>query len=218
MVFAHIVGGWIRAAPPWPVLISRALRLPGTWRSASQAILPVWTGKSGEPGTLTLHNAHIGNLMDAKEAWPKKGYLHLDGFTFNHLGGLRGETGQKMRERGMEWWDNWARRDTDYSPAPYAQLAAALMASGDRDAGNEIRYLGRVRERETETGLAYGWSGFLQYVAGFGIGGYTFRVLYWVIVITVIEALYLKESVQGCVTRNMGLSGASAPASPGFCQ
>jgi hypothetical protein len=62
---------------------------------------------------------------------------------------------------------------------------------------NEIRYLGRVREREKEKGLAYIWSGFLQWVAGFGIGGYTFRVLYWVIVITVFGALYLNESVKG---------------------
>jgi hypothetical protein len=61
-----------------------------------------------------------------------------------------------MRDRGMDWWDNhWARRDTLYSPAPYEQLTAALMALGDRDAANEIRYFGRVRERETEKGLAY---------------------------------------------------------------
>ena len=48
----------------------------------------------------------------------------------------------------MEWWDEWARRDPDYSPTPYAQLAAALTSLGDRDAANEIRYLGRERERE----------------------------------------------------------------------
>ncbi len=97
----------------------------------------------------------------------------------------------------MEWWDkNWARRDPDYSPAPYAQLAAALTSAGDRDAANEIRYLGRVRERETEKGLAYVWSGFLQYVAGFGIGTYTFRVLYWVIGISLAGAALLWMTVQ----------------------
>jgi len=79
----------------------------------------------------------------------------------------------------MHCWDNWAR--LKYSPTPYAQLAAALTSAGDRDAANEIRYLGRVRERETETGLAFVLSGAVQYVAGFGIGTYTFRVLYWVI-------------------------------------
>src|SRR6202035_2343564 len=103
----------------------------------------VWKGKNGEPGTLNLSNAHIGNLMDAQDAWPAKGHLHLDGFNFGHLGGFKGETGPEMRARGMDWWDNWARRDPVYAPTPYAQLAAALTSLGDRDAANEIRYRGR---------------------------------------------------------------------------
>jgi uncharacterized protein YjbI with pentapeptide repeats len=161
-------------------------------------------GKNGKPGALNLHNAHIGNLMDAQDAWPAKGQLHLDGFTFSHLGGFRGETGPEMRARGMDWWDKWARLDTNYSPAPYAQLAAALTSAGDRDAANEIRYYGRVRERETAKGLAYVWSGFLQYVAGFGIGTYTFRVLFWVIGISLLGALYLWTRVKGVRDGNHG--------------
>ena len=112
--------------------IARDLRLGGAYKSAP------WKGKNGELGTLTLRNAHIGNLTDAKDAWPARGHLHLDGFSFNHLGGFAGETEPKMRTRGMEWWDTWARRDPEYSPAPYAQLAAALTNAGDRDAANEI--------------------------------------------------------------------------------
>jgi hypothetical protein len=104
----------------------------------------LWT----KPGTLNLHNVQCGNPMDAMDAWPAEGQLHLDGFSFTHLGGYEGDTGPEMRNRGMEWWDkHWARRDREYSPAPYAQLASALTAQGDRDAANEIRYLGRVRER-----------------------------------------------------------------------
>jgi len=87
------------------------------------------------------------------------------------------------------------RLDPDYSATPYEQLAAALTSLGDSDAANEIRYLGRVRERETQTGLAYVWSGFLQYVAGFGIGTYTFRVLIWVIVISLAGASLLWTTV-----------------------
>ncbi len=171
--------------------VAEDLRLGGAYKSA------VWTRKNGEPGTLNLHNAHAGNLMDAKDTWPAQGQLHLDGFAFAHLGGYGGDTGSEMRARGMEWWDNWARRDPKYGPAPYAELAAALTSAGDHEAANEIRYLGRVRERETESGLAYIWSGFLQWVVGFGIGTYTFRALNWVVVITVFGALYLKESVKG---------------------
>jgi hypothetical protein len=171
--------------------ITGDLRLGGSDRPA------VWKGHNGEPGALTLHNTHIGNLMDAEDAWPDRGHLHLDGFSFNHLGGFEGETGPEMRGRGMDWWDNWASLDTKYSPAPYAQLAAALTSAGDRDAANEIRYLGRVRERETEKGWAFVWSGLLQYVAGFGIGSYTFRVLYWVIGVSLLSALYLRTRVKG---------------------
>jgi hypothetical protein len=61
-----------------------------------------------------------------------------------------------------------------------------------------------VRERETESGLAYVWSGFLQWVAGFGIGTYTFRVLYWVLGISILGALYLRSRVQGVSDENHG--------------
>jgi hypothetical protein len=157
----------------------------------------IWKGKNGEAVDLNLTNTHIGNLADAEDSWPQMGHLHLDGFAFNRLGGITGESGPQMRKRRMRWWDDWARRDPDYSPAPYAQLAAALTNAGDRDAANEIRYLGRVRERETEKGWSYIWSGLLQYVAGFGIGTYTFRVLWWVIGISFLGALYLKMRVRG---------------------
>ena len=195
MFFAHVGGNLdLRGATLDSLDLSGAqiagdLRLGGSYKPT------VWTGEKGEPGALNLHNAHIGNLMDAKDAWPAQGHLHLDGFSFNHLGGFAGDTGPEMRARGMDWWDNWARRDPGYSPAPYAQLAAALKASGDRDAANEIRYYGHARERETENGLAYIWSGAIQYVAGFGIGGYTFRVLYWVIGISLAGATLLWMTV-----------------------
>jgi len=197
MVFAHVGGNLdLRGASLASLDLSGA-SLAGDLRLGGSGNPAVWKGKNGEPGALNLHNTHIGDLVDAKDAWPTQRKVHLDGFGFNHLGGFEGETAEKMRERGMDWWDNWARLDPEYSPAPYAQLAAALTSAGDRDAANEIRYLGRVRERETEKGLGWGWSGFLQYVAGFGIGTYTFRVLNWVIIITVFGALYLKESVKG---------------------
>src|SRR3984893_15090439 len=205
MFFANVGGNLdLRGAPLASLDLSGAsvtgdLRLGGSHKAA------VWTGNTGEPGALTLRNTHIGNLMDAQDAWPAQGQLHLDGFTFGHLGGYEGETGPEMRARRMDWWDkNWARLDPDYSPAPYTQLAAALTSAGDRDAANEIRYLCRVRERETEKGLAYVWSGFVQYVAGFGIGTYTFRVLYWVIVISFLGALYLRMRVKGVRDNHRG--------------
>jgi hypothetical protein len=63
-----------------------------------------------------------------------------------------------------------------------------------------------VRERETKKGWgSYIWSGALQYVAGFGIGTYTFRVLWWVFGIAFLGTLYLRTSVQGVRDENHGL-------------
>jgi uncharacterized protein YjbI with pentapeptide repeats len=155
-----------------------------------------WRTKDGNAGDLILRNTRVANLMDAEDAWPDKDHLHLDGFTFARLGGSEGDSGAEMRSRPMKWWDGWARRDPVYSPAPYEQLAAAFAAVGDRDAAEEIRYLGRVRQRKTEGWLPWIFSGFLQYAAGFGIGGYTFRVLYLVIGIAAVGAIYLWTCVQ----------------------
>jgi hypothetical protein len=195
MVFAHVGGNLDLRGATLPELDLSGASITGDLRLGGPYESPPWKGEDGEPGALTLRNTHIGNLMDAKDAWPAKGHLHLDGFTFNHLGGFEGETGTEMRARGMDWWDNWARRDTKYSPAPYAQLAAALTSLGDRDAANEIRYLGRLRECETEKGSAGVLCGALQYVAGFGIGTYTFRVLYWVVGISFLGAALLWMTV-----------------------
>ena len=62
--------------------IGAALQLGGMHESAA------WKQKYDSPGTLDLRNAHAGQLMNADEsAWPAKGQLRLEGFTFDHLGG-----------------------------------------------------------------------------------------------------------------------------------
>jgi hypothetical protein len=199
MVFARIDGSLdIRGAILAELNLSGAaiagdLRLGRLERPSS---LTLWVTPENEPGKLILRNTRIANLMDGKNAWPSKGHLHLDGFTFGRLGGFEGETGSEIRARGMDWWDDWARRDPAYSPTPYEQLTAALVAAGDRAGADEVRFRGRVRQRETEKEWGpWFFSGFLQYVAGFGIGTYTFRVLYWVIGIAVLGALYLWKCV-----------------------
>jgi hypothetical protein len=132
-------------------------------------------------------------------------HLHLNGFTFDHLGGSEGDTELETRDGGIEWWDkHWARLDPEYSPAPYAQLAAALTSAGDRDAANKIRYFGRARECEREKGLASVLCGAIKYVAGFGIGTYTFRVLYWVLGFSLAGAVLLWGTVPEARTWDKG--------------
>jgi len=132
---------------------------------------------------LNLRNAKIGELRVADDALTASRRLNLDGFSFGHAGG---DTKPQLRERSMKWWDKWARLDPDYSPTPYAQLAAAFTNSGNRDAANDIRYFGREREREAACNESWlGGSCLLQTalgsVAGYGIGSHTFIVIPWVL-------------------------------------
>ena len=150
---------------------------------------------NGRTAGLVLWNTRVGSLVDTQDAWPMAGQLYLDGFSFAHLGGYEGETAPQMRDRGMAWWDAWARRDSTYSPSPYTQLAAAFTAMGDQSGANEIRFRGRVRERETRC-AEHAWASCisllaLEYVAGYGIGSYTFQIGYWVFDLSLIGAWML---------------------------
>lgn len=118
MAFSHVGGNLdLRGATLANLNLSGA-SISGDLRLGGAHKPTIWTKQDGNPGTLNLHNACIGNLMDAKDVWPVQGQLHLDGFSFSHLGGLEGDTEPQMRDRGMYWWDSWARLDPEYSPAP----------------------------------------------------------------------------------------------------
>jgi len=199
MRFAHVGGNLNVRGATLPSLdlsgssVAYELRLGGLNESV------VWKAEKGEPGALYLRNASVGYLVDARDAWPTKGHLHLEGFTFAHLGGTEGESEQQMRDaRKVTWWDeDWARLDPDYSPTPYARLAAAFSAAGDREAADEIRFAGRVRQAEASGMLDKIWSWILRWVAGYGIGLHTFRVLYWIVGISFLGAVYLRTRVKG---------------------
>jgi hypothetical protein len=168
------------------------LDLAGAYIKADLTLSDQGTGRATgwskvPPGDLNLRNAQAGNLMDVQQAWPEKDHLHLDGFSFARLG----------ERRTARWWDeNWIKLDNQFTPGPYEQIAAALNAAGERSAAEDMRFLGRVRQRETEKD----WGSwvvdlFLEYVAGFGIGDHTFRVLYWVIGISGLGGIYLWAAV-----------------------
>jgi uncharacterized protein YjbI with pentapeptide repeats len=154
--------------------IAADLKLGGAHESA------VCKGSDCKPGALNLRNTHVGGLMDVRNDWPTQGQLHLEGLAFGHLGG------PQMRDQEAKWWDDWARRDPNYSPATYAQLAGAFTNSGDRDAADDIRYLRREREREMACKENRLGSCVLQTalgsVAGYGVGSHTFKVIPWVFV------------------------------------
>jgi uncharacterized protein YjbI with pentapeptide repeats len=162
-----------------------------------------WRYAKGEP-QLILRNAHVGNLLDSTVSWPEKGQLHIDGFTFSHLGGFYEDEVSDPRKRGADWWvNNWIARDLNYSPHPYQQLATVFSSSGDRDLADEIRYWGYVREQRDKlpqtSWMSWFWSWPLRYVAGFGI--YPHWVIYWIAGISIPCAFYLLYRTQGGINQ-----------------
>jgi hypothetical protein len=135
-------------------------------------------------GALDLSNARAGSLLDDGKPWPK--IMHLDGFTFSRL------ANQDMIKRSHNWWDDWARLDLSNSSYPYEQLAAAHSAAGDRDAADDFHYYERVRAAESPSWTVRPLSHVLRWGAGYGIGYYMFRALYWAIGLSLLGALFLR--------------------------
>src|SRR5208283_1953169 len=179
--------------------IAADLKLGGAHESA------LCKGNDCKPAALNLRNVHIGSRMDARNDWPTQGQLHLEGLTFGRLGGIDGDTGPQMHDQEAKWWDNWARRDPGYSPATYAQLAAAFTNSGDRDAADDIRYFRREREREMACKEGRLGSCVLQTVlgsvAGYGVGSHTFKVIPWVLAFWLAGGLLLWWTVPAAKNR-----------------
>jgi hypothetical protein len=146
--------------------------------------------------TLFLRNVHVDAFQDSVDAWPPA--MDLEGFRYDRLGSFGGVGRDDMRQRSTEEWTDWLARDRTFSTQPYTQLATVLFAAGHRDTATAIQFTGRERERSEalmhgDLG-SWGWLTFLSVVAGYGIGGYTFRVLWWVLVFTAIGAIVLLYS------------------------
>jgi hypothetical protein len=162
--------------------------IAGEMRLGDESAKVTWVAPDGE---IDLRNAHVGSLSDNQDSWPKR--LSLNGFSFGHFGGYDEDSGTKMIERGADWWDeNFVRLDTERGPLPYEQLAAVFSAAGDHEAADKIHYDERVWAGEKVSGLAFIWSQFLRWGAGYGIGTYMFRALWWALGLSFLGAVFLR--------------------------
>jgi hypothetical protein len=155
---------------------------------------------------LILRGAHIESLQDDRDSWPPR--LDLEGLRYDRLGGPQVVESFEKPLRTREEWVEWLGRNRSFSQQPYSQLAAVLASAGRRDTSEEILFAGRERERSEiwnspNVGFwqwlrhgfwSWAWLSLLSVVTGYGIGLYTFRVLWWVIGLTVISAGVLRFS------------------------
>jgi uncharacterized protein YjbI with pentapeptide repeats len=145
---------------------------------------------------LSLVNARVRLLVDelggskpscsASGTWPD--VLRLNGFTFEQLDSA-------FRGRSICWHRSWLERDTSFPLQNYVQLAGILRLTGDAARADDVLYESRNRQmREAwQKGEYAHFLGLatLRYTIGYGIGGATFRILYWVIGFTVLGAMIL---------------------------
>ena len=184
-------------------VINGDLRLGGRFSNGEESWTK-WAGGGGATASVVLRNTRAGALQDDDRSWDNAQLL-LQGFTYQHLGGVGGVSQQDMRNRGIKTWRKWLARDPIYSPQPYAQLASVLAAGGNGDVANAIRFLARDRERiDTMRDCRWphlwdrtcnltGWIGLsiLQATIGYGIGEYTFRAVWWTLALTMIGTVVL---------------------------
>jgi hypothetical protein len=170
--------------------------------------LPTWTAG----GALVLRNTHVLSIEDAAGAWPDQ--LDLKGFTYARLGGSLSTGAVDMLRRPAEHYVAWLARDPVLSRQPYEQLASVFRATGDRDRADAILTAYRDRERAGawrdgkcwnsekpwwQRPLAWTnencrnalWLGLLWATIGYGIGDGPFRILYWVLGVTLLGMLVL---------------------------
>jgi hypothetical protein len=151
-----------------------------------------WYKKSdSEFIALSVSNAQVGVLDSDLTVWPKG--LDLARFRYDSLGAT-------VAALTMDEWLAWIGKNASFDPDPYIHLAAVLNASGRRDDADLIQ----LNLRDAETRKASGMRKWLllyplSVLSGYGIGIYTFRVLYWVVgfwLIGILALMYFSQKAR----------------------
>ena len=124
---------------------------------------------------LTLRSTHAGALQDLPDAWPDE--LQMVGFTYSRLGGWAAGKKYSMAPRDISWMKDWLKKQKNYSPQPYEQLASVLKQVGYEDKAKNILYAGREEERTSSTGVNWIGLTLLKYIIGYGY--HNFWAFFW---------------------------------------
>ncbi|MFT4252161.1 MAG: hypothetical protein QM608_06740 [Caulobacter sp.] len=128
----------------------------------------------GRPrGDYHFAGVHVAELIDDPEtAWPEKGRLDLDGFTYGtisfHPSERRNRAGSRLKWLELRY-SRRLRRD-DFRPQPYEELARVLRLLGHGDDADEVAIAKRrMRTRSGAEGfLSSLTSNFMGLVAKYG--------------------------------------------------
>jgi hypothetical protein len=149
---------------------------------------------------LIVRNAHVGAIQDGLDergaqgaGWPPA--LELEGFRYDHLGGLQGEGASNMGNRPAAWFVQWVERHTSESPQPYQYLASVLREAGRLQPADRVLYAARERERRAAWNARkpFAWVGrsLLKVTIGYGLGAGYFLALVWALGFVVVGTIVL---------------------------
>lgn len=163
-----------------------------TWGEEAELILR-------DTSTESIHSVVTSNHTASDKAFPS--HISFSGFKFSAIGAGHYSRGTDLLEQSPAWWAELLKKDEKFSLQPYSELAGVLRKSGYPYKADDILYEGRVRERRDACGYEgrdgeprkargqrdvthCGWMLFLETVIGYGIGLYTFSVLWSIALFT----------------------------------
>ena len=90
---------------------------------------------------LDLRETTVGSLSDDEPSWPENGNLHCENFVYTRIS--QGPTDASARLR-------WLKRQTEFTPQPYRQLAKTLHNLGDDEGATKVLFELEKGKREAE--------------------------------------------------------------------
>ncbi|MEO9682737.1 MAG: hypothetical protein ABJF86_18860 [Tateyamaria sp.] len=85
----------------------------------------VWKKVEHTSGGVSLNGAHVAELNDDPDNWPKTGDLFLDGFTYDRIKGTVSTSPARMG-----WLESGSFFNREFRPQPYFQYAKFLRETG----------------------------------------------------------------------------------------
>lgn len=125
-------------------------------------------------GVVNLTRAVVGELDDDEASWPAPGNLRITGFVYDRLSDTAPTQVAKRRA--------WIRRQPEYHPQPYQQLAQVYRRAGHVD---EAQRIGIAQHDDARTdGDVEGWGRLWNWLLGWSVGhGYRPGRMIWVLLV-----------------------------------
>ena len=99
-----------------------------------------WQGIQGG-ATLDLREANVGSIADDEPSWPANGNLQCENFVYTRISDGPTDASSRLR---------WLKRQTEFMPQPYRQLAKTLRNLGDDDGATRVLFELESRKRKTD--------------------------------------------------------------------